>query len=691
MSWRLRNRIFRGGGFYPIVLVILLAIVIPSILLSMLGIWAIGAERSQLQEKIRREALAMTEKVVRATSAALESAQLEIAAQAANLKNPAGALIMLESLRSTHPYLSYLVIVHAQGAIVYPPVPCPESMIVLGPASPELSDALRKAHNFEFTQTDLEAAARVYEETYKSATEKRLKASALLGLARVEAKRGELEQAVQLYQTAANSCGGLREESGLLVGPAATLRIAIIASQQDAPEEFVKRLSAAHQEVENCRSLLTEEEADFFDVKLTSLAKDFLAEDTNNPAHEAALRRIIEKTTERRATEEILRRGVAELSSNRFFDKNSLMVYEHNGKSYLAAGAPFRLEGRRFAACAVAPVSQLESLLVASEVERLATREEVGIAVFREGAGVVAGEAPAPNSFRLSSSKFPAPLSKLTAASYLKGYESLAVLSSIRTNIYVWAVGLAITGIIAGAIVTYFSVSRAMRTAELKSDFISNVTHELKTPLTSIRMFAETLQDGRVRDKEDAKECLEAIVTESERLSRLIDKVLDFRVIEKGKRKFHFREADLRQVILETLRAFRRQMRGYEATIYVNVPHDLPPVKMDPDAIGQVLLNLLTNAYKYSQPHDRRIWVSAAASDGTSRISVEDRGVGIPRRELKTIFKKFYRVDDSLTRDVDGAGLGLTISKHVAEAHGGTIEVESKPGKGSKFTLVIKL
>jgi signal transduction histidine kinase len=132
-------------------------------------------------------------------------------------------------------------------------------------------------------------------------------------------------------------------------------------------------------------------------------------------------------------------------------------------------------------------------------------------------------------------------------------------------------------------------------------------------------------------------------------------------------------------------------MRGYEATVYVNVPHDLPHVRMDPDAIGEVLLNLLTNSYKYSRPEDRRIWVRAQVEKAAVKVSVEDRGVGIPKRELKSIFEKFYRVDDSLTREVDGTGLGLTISRYVAEAHGGTIEVESREGEGSRFTLTLKL
>jgi signal transduction histidine kinase len=677
-----------------IVLVILVAIVLPSVLLSVLAIWAIGAERSHMQDRIRDEAQGLTRKVVDATLLALSAARTDIADQAAQLKNSEAAAELLKKVRLTHAYVSHVVLVDEHNAVVYPPVPRHETMISIASAPAEVHDSLNKPQNLEFVQCDLDAAEAVYRETFEAAVNPTLRVSALLGLARVRAKSGRWRKAIDAYQSAVEEYGAQREENGLMVGPAAALRIAEIAFENAAPDEFAQsgqELLSAHAEVQKHRAQLTQEEANFFDKQLTSLTEKFIEKNTGSPAQNSRLRSMLALIAARSRHEALAMGAALRLAGDGFLEGNGLAGCESEGERFVLLGAPVVIAGRQFVVCAFAPVHEVEHKLIAAEVERLATREEVGLVITDSKRGVVAGEAPGARSFRLGGSVFPDPLSDLRAEAYLKGYESLAALSNIRTNIYVWAVALAITGIIAGAIVTYVSVSRTMRAAELKSDFVSNVTHELKTPLTSIRMFAETLYDGRVKDEQDAKECLETIVSESERLSRLIDKVLDFRAIEKGKRKFDFRQADLRKVILSSLETFRRQMRGCEATVYVNIPSDLPHVRMDPDAIGEVLLNLLTNAYKYSPSEDRRIWVKVQAGGGTARVSVEDRGIGIPKRELKAVFEKFYRVDDLLTREVDGTGLGLTISRYVAQAHGGSIGVESKEGKGSKFTLVLKL
>lgn len=678
-------RFIPGGA--RIVLVILLAIVLPSVLLSIFAIWAISAEREQVQERIRREAKALTTRVVEASLANLSHARMDIAAQAALLAEPGAAGGLLEKVRSAYPYFCCIVIVDERGAVLYPQVPKSQAMIDIGAVPAEISDSLQRPQNLEFVQKNLEAAAEAYANIFDTAENPRLKASALIGRARIFGKMEKWPEAVDCYRSAVNDYGSLRDDNGLLVGPGAAFRIAEIAV---APGEFFQEFVSTHKVVCNHRAEMTREEAVFLDRQLAGLAGSFLEKNTGSPAQNNSLRGILEEIDARRKRE-ILAAAVEGAVKTGLLEGTGLESYESAGERFVLLGAPAVIAGRQLAVFAFARALEVQKKLIAPEVGKLAAREEVGVFVTDEQNGNVAGEAPAANSFRLAENDFPEPLPTLRVRAYLKGYESLRALSDIRTNIYVWAVGLAITGIVAGAVVTYVSVRRTMRAAELKSDFVSNVTHELKTPLTSIRMFAETLQEGRVKGPEDEKECLETIVTESERLSRLIDKVLDFRAIEKGKRKFDFREADLREVMLGSLQTFRRQMRGCESTVYVNIPQKLPQIRMDSDAIGEVMLNLLTNAFKYSKPEDRRIWVSAEVDEGTVRISVEDRGIGIPKRELKAVFEKFHRVDDLLTSEVDGTGLGLTISRHVAEAHGGRIELESREGTGSKFTLVLKL
>jgi signal transduction histidine kinase len=674
-----------------IVLVILVAIVLPSVLLSILAIWAIGAERAQVQDRIRREGAATADRVVQATVSTLDSIRAELAELASKLEGAQDAGRVLNSIRHSYPYVCCFVLLQENGSVAYPPVPASEEMVLLLPSQQDLYDVLHKAQNLEFVQARLEAAEAAYREVLGTSEDAALKASALLGIARVLAKRGLWNDAMDSYGSAATNYGDLRDENGLLVGPAAMLRVAQIASERLGCDECVDAVENAHAEARRTRRRLTVEEAGFLDACLVMLAENAAKTAAAGPAVKSRLQEVLNDIRLSREREAWAVDLAQMALQDRSFAKSGLAGYAREGRDFVALAASAKVSATDFLACALVPASDIERDIIAPHAARFAGREEVGVAVSDRNRGIVVGEPSAAGSYQLGSKRFPEPLSNLSAEAYLKGYESLAALSSIRTNIYVWAVGLAISGIVAGAFVTYIAVIRTMRAAELKSDFVSNVTHELKTPLTSIRMFAETLQDGRVKDENDARECLETIVSESERLSRLIDRVLDFRAIEKGKRKFDFRLADLREVVLGSLETFRRQMRGYEATVYVNVPQELPLVRMDPDAIGEVLLNLLTNSYKYSRPEDRRIWVKAHAEKGAVKVSVEDRGIGIPKRELKAIFDKFYRVDDSLTREVDGTGLGLTISRYVAKAHGGTIEVESKEGAGSKFTLVLKL
>jgi signal transduction histidine kinase len=228
-----------------------------------------------------------------------------------------------------------------------------------------------------------------------------------------------------------------------------------------------------------------------------------------------------------------------------------------------------------------------------------------------------------------------------------------------------------------------------MKIARMQSDFVSNVTHELKTPLTSIQMFVETLQKGRVKDKEEEKECLDIISNEAQRLSRLIERVLTFARLERGMREFHFRWVKVGELIRSTIAVLRTQVSHERIKMQIRIEKDLPDVYVDPDAIREVLLNLLSNAVKYSKG-EKRIHVVARQAVKNIYIDVIDFGIGISKLEKKKIFEKFYRSDSRLAREIEGTGLGLTISMQIALGHGGDIKVHSRKGEGSIFTLVIR-
>jgi signal transduction histidine kinase len=238
-----------------------------------------------------------------------------------------------------------------------------------------------------------------------------------------------------------------------------------------------------------------------------------------------------------------------------------------------------------------------------------------------------------------------------------------------------------------GLFLTYRNVSREMALAKLKSDFVSNVSHELRTPLSLIRLYAETLEMGRLTGPEKYQEYYQIIRKESERLTALINNILDFSRIEAGRKEYDFRETDMRELVHNTLESYRYQIEQHGFT-YEEKIDEVPPLRVDREAISRSLVNLVNNALKYSQ--DRKyIGVNLYRDNGSVRLEVIDHGIGIPAQEQPRIFEKFYRVGDPLVHNTKGSGLGLALVQHIVQAHGGAVQVDSAPGQGSKFTIAL--
>lgn len=233
---------------------------------------------------------------------------------------------------------------------------------------------------------------------------------------------------------------------------------------------------------------------------------------------------------------------------------------------------------------------------------------------------------------------------------------------------------------------TYRLVRRESEIARLKSDFVANVSHDLKTPLSLIRMFAETLEMGRVPDAQRRREYYTVLTRESERLSRLIDNVLDFSRIESGRQRYQIAPGPVEPIVHDVLESFRHPLAQRGFKVDVSVAPDLPDVPLDPEAMKQALANLVDNAMKYSAER-RSLTVVARPEDGGVALEVADEGIGIPVSERERIFEKFYRIGRSETQGRRGSGVGLALVKHIVEAHGGRVTVDGRPGEGSRFTL----
>ena len=237
-----------------------------------------------------------------------------------------------------------------------------------------------------------------------------------------------------------------------------------------------------------------------------------------------------------------------------------------------------------------------------------------------------------------------------------------------------------------GMILAYRNVSSELALAKLKSDFVSNVSHELRTPLALIRLYAETLELGRLSNPGKNQEYYEIIRKESERLTSLINNILDFSRIEAGKREYSFRETDVADLVRDTLESYRFEIEQKGFRFEQKIDDNLPPLRVDREAIARSLLNLVNNAVKYSAT-EKYLGVRLYRRNGSVNLEVVDHGIGIPVNEQLKIFEKFYRVGDPLVHNTKGSGLGLSLVRHIVHAHGGEVVVESAPGSGSKFII----
>lgn len=230
------------------------------------------------------------------------------------------------------------------------------------------------------------------------------------------------------------------------------------------------------------------------------------------------------------------------------------------------------------------------------------------------------------------------------------------------------------------------AAAREVRVAELKSNFVASVSHDLKTPLALIQLFAETLELGRVRTPDRAQEYYRIINGEAKKLTRLIENILDFSRMEAGLRPYRMEPADLGEIVTRVLARMETQFSQGHFVVNTEIAAGLPRVLADEGATEQAIENLLVNAIKYSGDA-RQIDVAARRAGDDVAVSVTDHGIGIPRREQGRIFRKFYRVQRELGGGPQGTGLGLAIVDHTMRGHGGYVRVSSEPHQGSTFTL----
>jgi signal transduction histidine kinase len=301
-----------------------------------------------------------------------------------------------------------------------------------------------------------------------------------------------------------------------------------------------------------------------------------------------------------------------------------------------------------------------------------------------------AGAAPRDWRRPFVSQEVGASLPRWEVASYLTDPGSITAQARSASAVIWILVLILFVSVAGGGTMVLTSLYSEMRLAQKKAGFVANVSHELKTPLTSISLFVDLLRRKRQPAAAKRDQYLAMMAAETERLGRLINNVLDFSSHEKGKKKYAKRAVDVEQVVEDVVEGQRVRLEslGFQVRLETKRRRDLPQCFADPEALKQILLNLLSNAEKYS-PRSKEIDVEVGASGADVAVHVRDRGIGVAEKDWERIFHEFVRVDDSLTTRVPGTGLGLTIARRIARDHGGDLTCSGREGGGSDFILTL--
>ena len=556
----------------------------------------------------------------------------------------------------------------------------------------------------EYNVGDLSGALAAYREVLARVTQPQLRGMAESFIGRVQQKRGEWQAALATFQHVLAAYAEVRDLDNMYLRFLAQFQIASCEENLGGDRAALETLLRLQEELWERSDAISTQQYSYFHEQIQLLAKRLLVAPQLENA--ATYQEKFQAWTGREK-KHVGRQYFAQLLEgelNKFVLERGRYRARFRYISDATAEEPFLLAYHFLPDASGSFVNgligfeinlaQLHARLLPTLTRNLKGSERVSVALMNERSEAVFGNARTAAELIATQTLAP-PFDFWQVAVYLNAAGRWEKRWDFRMTLGVWLIVLLLLSILFGA---FWFIRRAAHEAflsRMKSSFVSNVSHEFRTPLASIKMLAELLEMQLVApaklDAGKAQHYLGVIRRESDRLTRLIENVLDFAQIERGVKQYRFEYEEPSVVLCEACEAFRPHAEAQGFRFEIEVPHDLPEMRLDADAITQALLNLLSNAVKYSDAM-KEIRVRAYLNQTQLLVEVKDRGLGIAPEELPKIFDDFYRVDQRLsTNQQGGMGLGLTLARHIARAHGGDIVAQSVLGEGSTFTMNLPL
>lgn len=688
------------------VLLFLLGIALPSLLLGYLAFRGVQNDRALLEKNRANEHRKIAENVSQSLDDRLRSAE-QAFQEFLSKKNPnnrSDTLIQFDKLKAENPligeiftilsfrqirYFEAPLLFHASGSI-----PSPD----FSSSNPAVVRLLRHGEQIEFQKRNYREAIAIYRQAFQRTSDPYTRGDVLSKMARVQRKAKLLEEAVNTYQTLGAEYSKIQITEGIPMGLAARLEMGALLVEM---EDFAKAWDVyiqLYQDLINGEWMLEEETFNFYSVRLHDSIAGLPSGGISSEklqSYKSQFQELVEKENIKRAEAERLLLFQEKAFSDwepralsigdSSITENKRLTFEIGTNEYLVCLLQNHSTEDDIWGLLI-DSSYLRTSLLPNIFQTLVSSEESDWAIRGRNGELISTSGNLPSGSLTVKSNFMGNFPDWTIEFYQTDPRFLEDFLLSRRGIYFYTFILIAGILIFGLILTVRSITQEMELSRLKSDFVSTVSHEFKSPLTSIRQIAEMLETGRIPSEERRQKYYEVLLEQSERLSLLTENVLSFAKMEEGKREFVFAQADVKALLLEIVSTIQDRVRHDGFEIEADIENSFPPIMADVAALTQAIANLIDNAVKYSG-ESKRIDVNAQVDGQHFVIAVRDYGVGIKKEEVNKIFDRFYRGGDELTRTVKGSGLGLTLVKQIVEAHKGSIQVESEPGKGSVFML----
>jgi signal transduction histidine kinase len=690
-----------------IVIIFLLAILLPSLIVGYLSLRTFSSRREAVKKLLESNLWISAEAALKST----EKTLFEREKEALDRENFARLILQKEADQTIFNYsfiskntAGKLFLLDNNYQIVIPKTGSENIQILSWEKNitdNEFAKVLKRAEFFEFSEGNYSQASEVYRKCISIAPSKQHKAFALESLGRCYLSSKKYDKAYKVYSELSSKYEQLQNKAGHPYGIVAAIQSSEIDKLQKREEISLNILFNLYKKIRNGFWLINLPTYNFFISEIESYLD-------NNLQQEKFLKMRGSYTALRKQKSHYLQ----ELVFSDFLKREAIPKIKEK-LTHSREGAEVQSERllttRREDFCLVSytilpnfysnktfyggfcwDMNHLKKETLTKLFEDISKDSGLQFQIVDERSRniLLEKEELAPkDSLTLSYRQFPLPWKLVVTQPASIGLERTA-----RREIFFYGVLLAVIVVLMclGAFLITRDISRESETTRLKTEFVHNISHELKTPLTLIRLYGETLQRKENLKKDERKEAYEIITKESERLSHLINNVLDFSRIEMGRKEFNFKKDSLAQIVRDTLESYRYHLEKKGFSIQKEIATDLPEMNFDGEAIASVLVNLLSNAMKFSHKI-KEVTVKVFKDNGNVVLQVADKGIGISPKDTSRIFKRFFRVKNEIVSETRGSGLGLTLVKHISEAHGGRIKVDSEPGKGSVFSIILPL